>query len=309
MISEQDRLQLAQKSLLGLSIGDAFGQQFFVSTDDLTRYLQNQIAPPTPWYFTDDTIMAMGIYDCLQDFGYIHQDSLAKVFAKNYMKDNSRGYGGTAHAILRNIYQGKPWKQASSEAFDGMGSMGNGGAMRSALIGAYFYDDLEKVIGQARLSAEVTHAHQEAQIGTIAVALAAAIAFQNTLKGNQISSKEFLSTIIELLPQSETKSYIKRGLNISIDTNIQSVISILGDSSDMTAQHTVPFCLWVVSHHLSHFENAIWQTVNGLGDRDTTCAIVGSIVALSASEETIPTSWIQATESIYNSDFLIIREE
>ncbi|MCU0440140.1 MAG: ADP-ribosylglycohydrolase family protein [Raineya sp.] len=309
MTSTEFRLQLAQKSLLGLSIGDAFGQQFFIPVDELNYYLQNQIAPPTPWYFTDDTIMAMGIYDCLQDFGYIHQDSLAKVFAKNYMKDNSRGYGGTAHAILRNIYQGMPWKQASSEAFDGMGSMGNGGAMRAALIGAYFYDDLEKVIEQARLSSEVTHAHQEAQIGTIAVALAAAIAYQNTIREKKLSSKEFLSAIIELLPESETCSYLKRGLNVSKSSNIQSVVSILGDSSDMTAQHTVPFCLWVASHHLYHFENAIWHTVNGLGDRDTTCAIVGSIVALSAPEETIPLLWKQATESIYNSDFLIIREE
>ena len=35
-------------------------------------------------------------------------------------------------------------------------------------------------------------------------------------------------------------------------------------------------------------EDALWLTVSGLGDRDTTCAIVGSIVVLSAGIESIP---------------------
>ena len=40
------------------------------------------------------------------------------------------------------------------------------------------------------------------------------------------------------------------------------------------------------------------MTVSGLGDRDTTCAIVGGIVALSAGRESIPAEWLQAREKI-----------
>jgi ADP-ribosylglycohydrolase len=41
---------------------------------------------------------------------------------------------------------------------------------------------------------------------------------------------------------------------------------------------------------VSDFEEAMWTTVAGLGDRDTTCAIVGGIVALRVGEAGLP-SW------------------
>jgi hypothetical protein len=49
---------------------------------------------------------------------------------------------------------------------------------------------------------------------------------------------------------------------------------------------------------LDNYEEAMWTTVTGLGDCDTTCAIVGSIVALSAGRETIPPAWQDAREPL-----------
>jgi hypothetical protein len=40
------------------------------------------------------------------------------------------------------------------------------------------------------------------------------------------------------------------------------------------------------------------RTVAGMGDRDTTCAIVGGIVALSAGRESIPRAWLSAREPL-----------
>ncbi len=53
--------------------------------------------------------------------------------------------------------------------------MGNGAAMRVAPIGAYFADDLDKVLYYAQASAEVTHAHIEGIVGAMAVAVASAL--------------------------------------------------------------------------------------------------------------------------------------
>ena len=55
--------------------------------------------------------------------------------------------------------------------------MGNGGAMRAAPLGAYFADDLVLCADAARNSALVTHTHPEGVAGTIAVAMAAAMAW------------------------------------------------------------------------------------------------------------------------------------
>jgi ADP-ribosylglycohydrolase len=49
------------------------------------------------------------------------------------------------------------------------------------------------------------------------------------------------------------------------------------------AENTVPFALWCADRNLDALEEALWATVSGLGDRVTTCAIVGGIVACAAS--------------------------
>ncbi len=171
-------LERAQKSLLGLSLGDAFGQQFFAPASQVETQLASRTLPATPWYVTDDTLTALSILYVLTQHQCVHQDDLAQHLAALYTQHSDRGYGGTAHRILRHISQGIPWKDAAQEVFDGMGSMGNGAAMRAAPIGAYFAHDLAKTIEQTRLSAQVTHAHPDAQHGAIAVAIAAALITQ-----------------------------------------------------------------------------------------------------------------------------------
>ena len=54
----------------------------------------------------------------------------------------------------------------------------------------------------------------------------------------------------------------------------------------------MPYCVWVALQHRSSLEEALWQTVSGLGDRDTTCAIVGGMLAASVPESTIPREWL-----------------
>src|SRR4051812_6349887 len=51
------------------------------------------------------------------------------------------------------------------------------------------------------------------------------------------------------------------------------------------------------ARHLGAFEEALWATVSGLGDRDTTCAIVGGILALHGNAE-IPQAWLEAREPL-----------
>lgn len=56
--------------------------------------------------------------------------------------------------------------------------------------------------------------------------------------------------------------------------------------------------LWCAARHLDHFEEALWTTVSGLGDRDTTCAMVGGIVALSAGASSTPLDRLAAREPL-----------
>ncbi len=297
----KDRIKYAKCALDGIALGDCFGQTFFVPDENACQRIKDREIVKEPWHFTDDTVMAIGIYRILEKYGEIKQDELAKVFAKNYALDWHRGYGGTAHSILRSIEEGKNWREVASSVFDGMGSMGNGGAMRVAPIGAYFADDLDKVLYYARASAEVTHAHIEGIVGAMAVAIAAAFMLNKKLGNYSGDEKAFLCDIADKLPESDTKYKILSAVSIKKESKIDFVVSALGNGMKLTAQDTVPFCLWCVTHYYTSMEEALWTAVSALGDRDTICAIVGGVVSLFVDE--LPQQWLAYMEYPKNSEF------
>jgi ADP-ribosylglycohydrolase len=125
----------------------------------------------------------------------------------------------------------------------------------------------------------------------MAVAAAASIA----AGASPPPGRAFLREILPLVPASETRTRIEISQTITGD-NLQEAVQKLGTGTMVSAQDTVPFCLWSAAYHLADFAEALWWTVRGLGDRDTTCAIVGGIVALSA--QSVPAAWIMSREPL-----------
>ncbi len=295
------RLLRARCSLEGLSVGDAFGERFFVHPNVVDRLIEERALPAAPWCFTDDTEMALSIVSILRQCGVIEQNFLAQSFAQRY--NSSRGYGPAMHQLIEQIQNGESWQEVAPSLFNGQGSFGNGAAMRVAPVGAFFADDLDLAIQQARASAEVTHTHPEAIAGAIAVAVAAAWAWRLQDTHSLVSSQGFLDLVLPLIPDSEISSKLYQARELSLETPIQSAVAIWGNGTHVSAQDTVPLALWCAAQHLGNFEAAMWLTVSALGDRDTTCAIVGGIVALFTGVEGIPTTWQEYREPLPNWSF------
>lgn len=294
---DPERSQRAYQSLDGLSCGDAFGECFFLPDDAALSLVRQRTLPArTPWMFTDDTMMALSIVWTLEEHGEIHQDSLAKSFATNYSP--FRGYGPAMHQLLARVRQGSSWRREAGALFDGQGSFGNGSAMRVAPLGAYFADDPAAIVQQAELSAVVTHCHLESVAGAIAVALAAGIAWRCRDSAQLPDPAEFLEQVRQLTPESEVRRGVEKAIELPPHTSIERAAVVLGNGSAITAQDTVPFALWVATRHLKSYEDALWATVAGLGDRDTTCAIVGGIVVLSAGLQSVPNEWLKRREPL-----------
>jgi ADP-ribosylglycohydrolase len=289
------RIQRALLSLDGLSVGDAFGECFFGNPNVAERRIEHRDPPPAPWPFTDDTTMALSIFRCLKRYGHIERDALALAFAREYVWDPRRGYGGTAHGILQAIHAGTSWQAAAGRVFNGEGSCGNGAAMRSAPIGAYFADDTQRVINEAKASAEVTHAHPDGQTGAIAVALAAAWMVTEGHRAKS-SGHALVECVLQHLPKTETYHRLERALGLPLNLSPLTAASALGNGLQVIASDTVPFCLWCAARHPDNYEEALWSTVSVYGDIDTNCAIVGGIVALSAGRDSIPSEWLNARE-------------
>lgn len=297
------RIQLAKKSLKGVSIGDAFGESFFGESNQMIQAIQERVVPKTTWEFTDDTVMAIAVYEQLEAHQTINQNELAQQFSINHAKDVNRGYGATARRILREIEAGGNWQTIAQSVFEGMGSMGNGAAMRVSPIGAYYFDDLATVKKLATQSAEITHTNIEGITGAIAVAVATAIATQIKFTTKKITPKAFIENVLNELPVSDTKAKINKSLSVPYNYNIETVKTILGNGSKIMAQDTVPFSIWCAAHQLDNFEAALWKAVSILGDRDTICAIVGGITIMSTAEDNLPQKWLDMVEDFETSVF------
>jgi ADP-ribosylglycohydrolase len=292
-----ERLRRARVALEGLSVGDGLGGFFeFSNPRGLSHFVKTRKPPTGQWHFTDDTNMALSIYEVLRLHGQIEQDALALSFAQHY--DRLRGYGRSIHGWVPRVLSGQHWREAAALAFGGQGSFGNGGAMRVAPVGAYFADDLPAVVEQAKRSSEITHSHPEGVAGAIAVAVGVALACRFQIEAQRPTRTEFIEQILPYVPESEVAERIQQGMRLPGGTPVQKAVEALGNGSRVTAQDTVPFVLWSAGEYLDNYEEAIWQTASGGGDVDTTCAIVGGIVASYVGLDGIPDEWIAAREPL-----------
>lgn len=273
---EQPSLERAQRSLQGLSVGDALGGLAILPT---------RTVPPGPWPYTDDTVMACAVVESLRATGRIESADLFARFAKRYQAEPARGYGPGMHLLFQLVKEGLEWRTAV-RGLHGSGSFGNGAAMRAGPIGAYFAHDYRLVVDQAKASALATHAHQEGVAGAIAVAVGAAAASRN--------ESDLFESVLAHTPPGLTRVGIERA-RVLEGTPCRAA-EILGSGQQVTAQDTVPFCLWCVSRYRHSYVECFWATLAGQGDRDTTCAITGSITALMCLD--LPDHWVAQREPL-----------
>ncbi|GAB3978945.1 ADP-ribosylglycohydrolase family protein [Actinoallomurus acanthiterrae] len=274
-------------SLAGLSVGDAFGAQFFAA-ENRPLILDETAVPPAPWPWTDDTEMACNLVDVLRRHGEVDRDALAAAFADRY--DPYRGYGPGTVVLLRALRDGESWRTVSPAQFGGGGSMGNGAAMRAAPLGAYYPGDLERVALEATASAVVTHAHPDGIAGAVAVAVAASYVTRGDADG-------LMDVVLAHTPPGAVHDGVRRAAGLLGRTREEAAYE-LGNGARVLAHDTVPFCLWVAARHLTDFERAVRTCVAVGGDIDTTAAITGGIVAAHTGAGGIPESWLAAREPL-----------
>lgn len=288
--SPRRRMDRALSSLRGLSVGDALGSQFFVPEN--YPLLKRRALPDGTWQWTDDTEMACSVVAVLAAHGRIDQDDLARSFAEHH--DFDRGYGPAVNRLLRQVREGGDWRTLASALFKGQGSWGNGAAMRIAPLGAYYADDPEQATHQAEISAYPTHQHREAVVGAMAVAAAAALAAD---PAGPPTAGALLDGVIALVPRSAVGAGLRRARDMLDYGDPATVAAVLGCGRRTTAHDTVPFALWSAARGLGDYGRAFWSTAQVGGDMDTTCAIVGGVVA--ADPAGAPSAeWLARTEEL-----------
>lgn len=219
--------------MLGAIAGDIAGSVYErtpVKTKDFPLFGEHS-------RFTDDTVLTVAVaHAILREVDYA---TSLKEFARRYP---NAGYG-------YSFYQ---WML--SDANVSYNSWGNGSAMRVSPVG-FAFDSQEKVLIEARKSAEVTHNHPEGIKGAQATALAIYMARHGTDKKTM-------------------KAELGSRFLYDLDRAVEEVRP--GYCFDVSCQGSVPESL-IAFFESRNFEDAIRKAISFGGDSDTMACIAGGI--------------------------------
>ena len=230
-----------KSTILGAITGDVIGSIYeFCPTKDYKFPLFDRRME-----ITDDSIMTIAVADWLLHTDLSHEALSCKMrLWGNKYPDPLGGYGRQFYAWL---------KRPDVGAYN---SWGNGSAMRVSPVG-FAFDELDKVLHYAKISAEVTHNHVEGIKGAQATAAAIFMA----RKG---------------INQELIRIAISRMFNYNLNFTCDDIRP--NYQFQESCQRTVPQSI-VAFLDSKNYEDAIRLAVSLGGDADTMGAITGGISA------------------------------
>ena len=288
-LEANDRLEEAVVgSLLGSAIGDALG----LPLEGLSRRRQARMyADVSGYHFflgrgfvSDDTEHAVMAGQALARSGGepgIFSTDLAWRM-RWWLAALPAGVGLATLRGLGKLWLG--WPPHRSGVF----SAGNGPAMRSAVIGVCFGQDVSRLKELVRISTRLTHTDPKAEAGALAVAWAAGRACRGgTGAGNFINS---LAGLLE--PKNEELvDIMDRAARSAADgQTTEDFMAEFGLEKGVTGYmyHTLPavFQAWFLQ--AEDFRAAMTGLIRCGGDTDTTASILGGIMGAGLGKKGLP---------------------
>ncbi len=266
--------------LLGLAAGDALGAPYQTMTgpDIFQRFglLDRIIAnlPSAPLRYTGLTVQAVVVAHQLADRGEIDGADLARRLAERFAP--ARGYYPGTRQVLEAVQRGDDYRTAAA-APPGAGDA-NDAAVRAAVVGLTFHDDLDRVWAEAKKSARVTHpdplAIEGAQLFAGAVALAA--------RGGPIDRRGFLK---ELLGRAKDEQY-RWALRTAARLKRSDSVAVLGNGT--AAQHSVATAVACFAASPADFTLAVGRALGLGGSTAALAAMTGALCGANGGPGVVP---------------------
>jgi ADP-ribosylglycohydrolase len=231
----KNRSNMTNHSIIGAIAGDVIGSVFEfhnIKTTEFELFTEETT-------FTDDTVLTMAVADAILN-GKDYSENI-HAFGRKYTR---RGYGGNFFKwLLSNNPQ--PYN-----------SFGNGSGMRVSPVG-FAFSTLEKVLEEAKKSAEVTHNHPEGIKGAQAIASAIFLAKNGA-------------------PKNDIKDYIRITFDYDLNFTLDEIRPRYRFSE--ICQDSVPQAI-VAFLESSDYESCIRLAISIGGDSDTIACMAGGIAA------------------------------
>lgn len=276
--------------LFGTFIGDALGRPFEGAAPiDENQLLKDIPENYFPRFYTDDTQMAISVFEEMAEHGNIDNESLKNRFLRRF--DPLRGYSAGIFKLINEWENGTDVDTAAKSQFRGKGSFGNGAAMRVAPVSLFFeINEQSELFETVKLSSEVTHTHplgiQGAQLQAFAVLLALNDVPQSEWLGhiNEVSLDNVYRIKLDIIKSCLQKSY-----------NSFEAAALIGNGIE--ALEAVPAALYSFLRKPLSFPEAVIGAISLGGDADTIGAMAGAISGARVGFKGMPEEWLWTLEN------------
>lgn len=277
---------------LGTFVGDAMGREVEGWSWGQIKARYGILSRIGQGIYSDDTEMMIGIMEALAEDPAFDPALAARRFLANFHP--LRNYGARIYGIMDQLRKGTPWDQVGTD------SWGNGGAMRIAPIGFFFYDDGDLLRENALLCTQITHKHPQALAGALAQAMAVGMAAHRGIEGEVFDRRAFLEEIVAGVEgvDSAMAAEIGRIKELVTGGGLEARIKRIASAfpRDVSALGAVPPALasFLIS---DDFEATVVTAINGGGDTDTIGAMAGAIAGAYYGYSSIPAAWLDPLEN------------
>lgn len=255
------------KGIIGAIVGSSIGLSYEIRKT--RNYNFNLIYDKAN--ASDDSIAIIATADWLMNTKHTHDEYIDKL----HYWCNKFNYGMFNYGLATKF---KEWiRNKDREPYN---SYGNGSAMRVIPVG-WYAKSLEEALKLAKITAEVTHNHEEG------------------IKGAQC-----VAAVIYLIREGRSKKYIKRwvgeNFGYNIDRSYQSLYK--NHKFECTCQNSVPASIicWLES---KNYIDCIRKAVSLGGDADTEAAIAGAFAG-AMGDESIDDEFVNDVTRFFSMDFL-----
>lgn len=275
----------------GQAIGDALGLGAeFLSKKQIAAYYPNglrdysqivQDAHRSRWRkgdWTDDTDQFLCVVDSILQAKKVDEVAFAEKLFACY-NDSPMGIGQTVYKVV-TMPQFIQFPHKAAEVvwkMSGRKAAANGAIMRTSMLGAYAYWDVEKVIANTERIARVTHWDPRCVGSSVIVTYA----ISRIIHQNIYATPEEIMAIGERYDK-RIRPYIELALNKDIGALALDAQPSIGYTLKAMAAG-----LWAY-FHAPDFETGILKVIHEGGDADTNACIAGSLLGAKFGFEGIP---------------------
>jgi len=215
------------------------------------------------------------------------------------LKNHGRSYSPSTPAIFAKVKRYDiTYSKAAEQLYDGMGSFGNGAAMRIAPLGALFRNS-KKLREFSEVSAKVTHSHPMGIDGACLMSYAIG-KLVNLNPKEKFPLKDFIIGLVKFSKSNDLRKKLLQVMElIAAKKSAKEAAKELKLSQRV--DETIPFAIFSFLKNKDSYKKSLFCSVLNGGDQDTLGAITGNLSGAYLGFDSIPKDWSSRVE---NSEYI-----